>query len=144
MSIVIEQLKRAQKIDLDALGFKATAQHSNAIVDLNKAQMRLGLEEKGDISPKYRSTYLRKKQQLPTYMAGTKVDLYLSGMFQGQMYMMIGNNFAEITSKDYKTPDLLEKYGEGIFNLNEDYKTQAHEITTPTFYKLAHDFLQGK
>jgi len=144
MSVVIEQLKRAQKIDLDSLGIKAVEINGAAIVDLNKAQMRMGLDETGDISPKYRSTYLRKKQQLPTYMAGTKVDLYLEGLFQGQMYMMTGNKFAEITSKDYKTPDLLEKYGEGIFNLNKDFKPQAYELTTPTFYKLAHDFLQGK
>jgi len=144
MSVVIEQLKRAQRIDLDALGIKAVAIHGSQIVDLNKAQMRMGLDAKGDISPKYRSTYLRRKQQLPTYMAGTKVDLYLEGLFQGQMYMMIGNDFAEITSRDSKTPDLLEKYGEDIFNLNDEFKTQAHELTTPTFFKLAHDFLQGK
>jgi len=144
MSVVVEQLKRAQRIDLDSLGIQATSKHGAEIVDLNKAQMRMGLDANGDISPKYRSTYLRRKQQLPTYMAGTKVDLYLEGLFQGQMYMMIGDKFAEITSRDSKTPDLLEKYGEDIFNLNKDFKPQAHELTTPTFYKLAHDFLQGK
>jgi len=144
MSIVIDQLKRAQKIDLDAIGIKATETHGTAIVDLNRDQLRKGQKGESDM-PGYRSAaYLNYKQSLSSYFAGNKTDLFLTGEFQKSMFLRIAGKSAEISATDYKTPDLLEKYGEGIFNLNKDFKPQAHELTTPTFYKLAHDFLQGK
>jgi hypothetical protein len=144
MSVVIEQLKRAQNIDLDSLGIKATIEHQNAIVNLNRDQLRKGQRGEGDMPGYFSAAYLNYKRSLDSYFAGGKTDLFLTGDFQKSMYLAVNGKSAEISATDWKTEQLLEKYGEGIFNLNGDFMPQAHELTTPTFFKLAHDFLQGK
>lgn len=140
-SVVLRQLANFYKLDLNKVMVEAVKEHENTIVDLNKVQMRSGYDSEGEIKPKYRSNYLRKKQRLSTYKAGSGVDLYLTGLFQGQMAARFTGNDLEIYSSDSKAPDLLEKYGEQIFELNETYKEHVHKFTTPTFYKMVHDAL---
>lgn len=141
MSIVLKQLEILYKLDFNQLMIEAVKEHENTIIDLNKVQMRSGYDSEGEIKPKYRSKYLRKKQRLSTYKAGSCVDLYLTGMFQGQMAARFTGNDLEIYSSDSKAPDLLEKYGEQIFELNETYKEHVHKFTTPTYFKKVHDAL---
>ena len=141
MSVVLKQLENFYKLDLNKVMIEAVKEHENTIVDFNRDQLRMG--EKGDGSMVgYRSpAYLNYKRSLASYKAGNKTDLYLTGSFQDGMAGRISGNTFEVYSKDNKAPELLEKYGEQIFELNSNYMQQVHDVTTPTFFKKVHDAL---
>jgi len=144
MSVVLEQLAKARKINFKELAKEAIMANEKDIVNLNRDQQRKGQKGDGDMPEYYLASYLNYKRSLDSYFAGNKTDLFLTGDFQRGMKMNKTTEGVEITSLDKKTPDLLEKYGEQIFELNTDFKSQAYEKTDQTYFKMFHDILQSK
>ena len=126
-------LANAQKVDYSVLLGSVVAENSVKLCDILREQLRMGEGGNGDIEPKYQAGYLNYKKSLPTYYAGSKVDLYLTGDFQKAIILNINGNQYEFDSRDWKRTELLEKYGEQIFELNQLSKELAQELITPLF-----------
>lgn len=141
MSVVANQLQKYLQMDLDLIGIEAIMENKTAVVAINKEQMRMGKDAKGFISPPYRPSYLYFKKGLSTYFAGSHPDLFVTGDFQNGMFMRQSGKSVEIASTDNKESKLLEKYGEQIFEISEEFKPFVYEITTPSFYKKVHEQL---
>lgn len=141
MSVILNQLANFANMDLDNIKIAAIKKSEKDILEIHRDQLRMGLGGKGDIKPKYRKAYLNYKQSLPSYFAGNKVDLYLTGDFQNSTKLYYAGNEVEITATDKKTYDLVDKYTDDIFELNKTSKEIVHDSTTPKYYKLVHEQL---
>lgn len=141
MSIVLKQLKILKSIDLDQVAIDTIKDHEKEIINLNRDQLRKGQKSDGDMPAYPGLGYLNYKRSLPTYFAGNKTDLYVTGDFQKEMRMRISGKEIEIYSSDWKETSLLERYGEEIFELNENFSAQSSDLTTPTFYNKIYAFL---
>jgi len=98
----------------------------NVIALLNKEQLMDGNEKTGyQISPSYRThKYARAKQSMNTRPPYGIPDLRLTGEFYRGFEVKTFVDRFEISSTDEKTNDLIDKYGEDIFGLNEENKVK--------------------
>lgn len=127
-------VKTLEKVNVIALGKLALFQNKDAIVDLNREQMREGLTSKGYyIAPDYSNSYAREKLERSTYNAPVGVpDLFDTGSFHKGMFVNIFADTFSITSKDEKTGDLTERYKD-IFGLTEENMQEAQRLITESF-----------
>lgn len=140
MSEVLRQLEILKRIDLDQVAVDVIKENKEAIIDLNRDQMRKGEKGNGPMRGYHNPAYLQSKRELPTYFANPRADLFVTGDFQKAMDMRINGKELEIYSADEKAPKLIEGFGEDIFELNENYQAQSSDITTPKFYKKIYAF----
>lgn len=112
------------------------------ILSLNKKQ----LYEEGEGSDKkklmsYRNPfYADMKAELRGGLELT--DLFLTGEFQRNFYIISDNQKYEISSTDSKTNKLVNKYGQRIFGLTENNKVEAQKIVKPRLIERINDVLQ--
>jgi hypothetical protein len=130
---VKQLLDRLNKIDHKAILIKIIQENEVKLCDILRDQMRMGLGGTFDITPPYFPAYRNYKRTLASYKAGGKVDLYVTGNFQNAMFIRISGTQYEFDSRDWKRTDLLEKYGEDIFILNELSKELGQELITPKY-----------
>ena len=144
MSEVLKQLQAYSRINQSKVLAESVEANKDAIVDLNRDQLRRGQKGDGDMVGYRSSAYLNYKRSLSSYFAGNKTDLYLTGDFQKGMNGKIFGTEFEIGSTDSKTSEILEKYGEQIFELNQEFKPQAVEFVSNTYLKKINDLLHNR
>ena len=64
------------------------------------------------------------------------VDLLLTGNFQKEMILETDDRDYQILSTDDKTDDLVSKYGENIFGIAPENKTEAQALNTKKLAEL--------
>ena len=130
--------KRLKSFDMEFSKELAVRKSSKLIIDFNRYQMRQGKDAKnGMITPFYSKNWAKYKESLSTYgLTGKKVNLFLTGSFQKEMYLIITNGEYFIHSQNEKTPKLKEKYGNDIFGLNRDSNAEIKPIVTNEFMKI--------
>lgn len=124
-------------IDLMALVEQAVRANEKALTDLNRDQLRHGLQSEGGlIYPDLQNEAYADAKKMAGGMAPFGVpDLYLTGSFQGEMQMEVDSRSYSFFSTDEKTPDLADKY-KNIFGLTKENKEIAKVINTATLGKL--------
>lgn len=82
--------------------------------------MLFGERSDGKKIGKYKSVPYAVRKQAMNPLAGFKiVDLRLSGEFHGGIFADVREDKVVFDSLDSKTEDLVDKYGEKIFGLNQ-------------------------
>ncbi len=97
------------------------------LVDLNRDQLlKSRLSTGAAIKPKYSPAYAIKK-------GFTSPNLFVSGDFQGEMFLSFNENALTyfIRSFDFKTPFMVNFYGEELFGIETSNRTKAYALTTP-------------
>lgn len=113
---------------------KGLEQHGTAIIDMNISQLYdQGVNSLGIDISSYRPyspyTIMLKKEKGQPY---DRVTLRDTGAFHSSFEMVLENFEFYFTATDYKTQELIHKYGENIFGLTEENKKiVAHDYVFP-------------
>lgn len=130
MSTIQALLDAVRQINLRDEVPKIIEESKEKIEAFNQMQLYSGLDSKGNKIRSYRNkSYAYKKSTInPKPGLGTP-DLKLTGKFYRGMKVIVTSSTFEVDSVDGKTSDLIEKYGEGIFGLTEESKTEYAQNT---------------
>lgn len=125
MVTVAEMRRRFDTVGITELTADAMEQNADEVVEFNREQMNeKGVDKTGrQIRPKYTPFTVSVKRQKGQPF--DRVTLRDTGEFQSRMHLQIQRDTFGISSDDYKTSSLVEKYGEDIFGLTSESKRQA-------------------
>ncbi|MBR5672190.1 MAG: hypothetical protein IKX02_01975 [Spirochaetales bacterium] len=107
------------------------------ILDLNRRQLNdQGINSQGisiaSYAPYTASTIARKIRKGQPY---DRVTLRDTGKFQAGFSLEVGKNIFRISSRDQKTPQLIDKYGPYIFGLTNESKDQlVSDVVIPAIF----------
>lgn len=127
------KLKRLTISDMERIVMRnALDRVKSEIEDVQKFQMQLGQDANGGAIGVLRNVaYGRKKKQKGGIAPLGAVDLRDTGAFQDAIDAQIVPGAILLDSSDPKTSELIEKYGEEIFGLNEDSKERLNAVLIP-------------
>ena len=112
--------ERFQRVSLTAITRTVMIDTHDELEDANRKQLYAGKRPDGsDITPEYRPLTKFLKQQKG--QVWDRVTLEDTGAFYRGIDLQLSNVDYELTSTDYKTPDLLNKYGD-VFGLSDQAK----------------------
>ena len=116
--------------DLDLNILLAVEAVEEEIVDLNRGQMLSSTRSDGQaITPEYSPAYAARK-------GFSAPNLKLTGDFQSEMDLIVEGNEYIITSFDFKTPFLVDKYGAAIFGITVANQAKAQNLTARSLTRL--------
>ena len=148
MATIHEMLRRAQSIDLQAIGVSVIVDTKDALIDLNKSQLMDKGEDKNSKKLKsYKPTtgaYARRKNQRNPFPGLGTPDLYNTGAFQNAFQLKINSkNSFDIFSSNSKSGDLQKKYGKAIFGVSDPNKQEyADEYMQPELVREVRKILK--
>lgn len=94
----------------------------------NRRQLAQGKRKDGsDITPEYKPMTIFLKQQKG--QPWDRVTLEDTGAFYRDIDLEVGSTDYDLMSKDYKAPQLMQKYGEDIMGLSEPNKDEYRADT---------------
>lgn len=133
MATVSEAIALWRGVDVQAMAEDSIIANSDALVDIQSQQMRLGLNSQGQKIGWYRSErYAVFKRDWGSIAPFRVPDLFLHGDFQGGLTVKYDGEKLVFTSTDVKTPKLVDMYGEEIFGLDDDSAEMLkEEVFTP-------------
>ena len=115
----------------------AVQANEKPLVQINRRQMQVGKNAEGQAIGAYRSaSYAKFKKQMGSKAPYRVVDLLLTGNFQKEMILETDDRDYQILSTDDKTDDLVSKYGENIFGIAPENKTEAQALNTKKLAEL--------
>jgi hypothetical protein len=117
----ITRLKnKVKSIDFDQIILESIVENQKPLVFLQKEQMIKGLRSTGRRIGRYKNkTYSSQKYKQSRRAGFGFVDLWLTGSFQGDIYIIMRKKSLVFTSGDPKTSSLVKKYGKDIFGLTK-------------------------
>lgn len=104
---------------------------SEQIIDLQKEQLRSGIDAKGLPMPKYAEDTIKAKEDKGIIVEHERYTLFEEGDFYSGIFSSNGMGILELSSSDYKTEMLIEEYGKDIFGFNNDSIEKLKEIVVP-------------
>lgn len=108
------------------------------ILDLNREQMKDRQVDSQDHNlPEY-SSYWKSIKGLTYY------NLLDTGSFQNKMFMNVNYPSFVISSKDFKTDQLIKRVGERMFGIAPSNQEKAKQITGKAFAQKYKSFVFGK
>lgn len=123
MATALDLLKKLEAFDLEETIEKCFELTEDDIADTQREQMLHGENSQGEDIGYYRnSAYAELKERLNPLAGGT-VDLKITGDFHKGIYATVIGEELVISSFDEKTDDLEQKYGDEIFGINDNYRT---------------------
>lgn len=122
MSTIDEMIRAFEQLDYEALGAQVIQDNAAPIEEVNRKQLLRGERADGSkITPKYRNEkYSRAKNaKNPKPGLGTP-DTKFTGEFHRQIDVTIfGKSQVDIFSRDNKSEELVAKYGETLFGIQD-------------------------
>lgn len=142
-SVVLRFQKNLTDYNMKSEKKNAILQNKKEILDLNKSQLRIGIDSKGKTFGDYVfDWYADMKAELSTYFAKKPTpDLFLTGKLQKEMDLNVSGTQVDIFSND---PDADEKTGEKYahaFGINKNIQPLTEKRVTETFFENTHDIL---
>ena len=142
-SVVLRFQKNLSQYNIKEEKKNAVLQNKKEILDLNKSQIRIGIDSKGKTFGDYVSEwYADMKRELSTYFAQPPTpDLYLSGKLQKEMDLNVKGTTVDIFSRD---PDADEKTSgrfSDAFGINKNIQPLTEKRVTEIFFENAHEKL---
>ncbi len=142
-SIVLRFQKNLADYDMKSEERNAIIQNKKEILDLNKSQLRIGIDSKGKTFGDYVfDWYADLKAELSTYFAKKPTpDLYLTGKLQKSMDLNVSGTQVDIFSND---PDADKKTAgkySDAFGINKNIQPLTEKRVTETFFENTHDIL---
>lgn len=118
----IEKLRKATPEVQEKALLKIIKLSEQELLDLNRFQLFQGIDSEGSQLMPYQSEDYAKKK-------GRKIpDLYLTGSFQGKMFIDTSKFPLFYWSRDSKTKMLVDKYGPVLGLTKENAKGASEEI----------------
>lgn len=103
----------------------AVVETSGDMITLNQGQMSLGKRSDGtEITPSYSDLTIMLKDEKG--QEARWVTLKDTGSFWGDMFVDVNANSYSLSSADEKTDKLRKKYGEKIFGLTKESKSEEY------------------
>jgi len=122
---------------LDIHAVQSIEQNEEALVQLNRDQLTESKRSDGaTIKPSYSAKYA-------AFKGFSSPDLMLTGSFYNQMFLIINPSSFDyfISSNDWKTTGLVEKYTEKIFGIGKENQIEAKNMNTITLGKKYRKFV---
>lgn len=108
--------------NMSLIGMAVLNETSEDYLNLNRDQMMHGENSKGEMIGLYRNMAYERMKTAMNPLANSTVDLKLTGDFQRELTLrIISKKRFALYSQDAKNNDLMKKYGEEIFGLNDKY-----------------------
>jgi hypothetical protein len=118
-------LKKIEAINVDHIAESIIESTEDVLIETQRAQMMAGLASDGGKIGEYKQElYAVKKHGMNPGAGFPNVDLRYKGDFQEKITAVVIGNELVIDSSDWKTGKLVDKYGERIFGLNEQFKKE--------------------
>lgn len=135
MATIKQFKKRVQNLDVPAVVEQAVIETSNQLSNLNAEQMFQGLNKEGRPIGEYAlPTYAEAKHRMNPLPGFGVPDLKVTGAFYEGIYTGVEGLKIETDSVDSKTDRLKELFGEEIFGLSDNYKSEyIREFLRPEF-----------
>lgn len=134
MATIKGLLDRLEALDTDAICVETVQESAPAMTDKQREQLYSGETAQGtEIKPPYRPYTVAVKQLKgqPT----DRVTLRDTGAFYQGVYVRVDANTINTGSTDGKEAKLREKYGEGIFGLNDKFGFEVVQETMRPIFK---------
>jgi hypothetical protein len=133
-------------LDVLSIGGKAIEESAEQVADLNRQQLRAGVDGSGNRLQTYRSRgYANRKARMNPAAGYGNPDLYVTGNYHRNLQAKVEGNTLRIFTTDpdsVKVESLLKKYGGKEFGLTTEsirryrkqtlYPLLAREIATRT------------
>lgn len=135
MNTIAAIKKRIDSLNISDQSQIAIDETREQLILKQQIQMLHGLDAKGEKIGKYRNPkYAAAKFAMNPLAGEGYVDLRLTKDFFNAQFVDVRTDVFVIESGDEKTDALVKKYGEDIFGLSKDYKTEyVKEDLTPVF-----------
>lgn len=144
MASILELLNRVKELNVQDVSERSMEEAAPEMTKRQREQMMKGINSKGKKIGRYRSpAYARLKNQMnPVPGLGTP-DLRKTGEFHKDIYTEIRGEDVILDSYNEKTEALAKKYGEVIFGLAKDSKSEfVNEDLRPVFMKNVREKLK--
>lgn len=129
--------QKVQNLNVPAVAELAVIETSNQLSNLNTEQMHRGLNSEGRPIGEYAlPTYAEAKHRMNPLPGFGVPDLKVTGAFYEGVYTEVGGMKVKTDSVDSKADDLKARFGENIFGLSDNYKSEyIREFLRPEFVK---------
>lgn len=137
-----ELYRRVSSVDLEQLKKRAVEDNDRELVEINRQKQLFekGLNAEGVEIWSYRpykpvTQMIKAEKGQPT----DRVTLKDTGSFHKAMFLAVKGDSYEMSSKDSKTQDLVQKYGD-VFGIAPQFLNRAKSLTTRSmgrFFKKA-------
>lgn len=144
-SVVLRFQKNLKSYDLKQEQKNAIVENKKEILDLNRSQIRIGIDSEGKTFGDYRSeSYADFKKNLNTYFAKPPTpDLYVSGTLQRLMDLKI-NGQVDIISNDPMADEKTRGRFSEAFGVNKNIEPVVQLRVTGTFFENSYKILFGE
>ena len=118
---LLDLQRKLKRLKVDEMINRAVLDNKEEILDLNTAQLSKGKDSLDQLLERYASDgYAEFKKVVKGSQAPKGIpDLKLEGDFYRGFTLIVEGKDYRITSSDFKTGALVEKYGQEIFALSE-------------------------
>lgn len=126
MSLTLHEMQRRLRgFDLLSELQESVIETSGDIITLNQGQMSLGKRSDGtEITPSYSDLTIMLKDEKGQETRW--VTLRDTGSFWGDMFVDVNASSYSLSSADEKTDKLRKKYGDKIFGLSKESKSEEY------------------
>lgn len=115
--------------------------HEEDITDAIKEQLRYGKKGDGTLFEKYSPLTIQKKQENGRVIMGERIALIDTGDFWQSIFATPYDNMIEIDAKDWKRDELVERYGEVIFQLLPEQWKHIFSLVEEEYRKKVYAWL---
>jgi len=142
-SVVLRFQKNLTDYNMKSEKKEAIVQNKKEILDLNKSQIRIGIDSKGKTFGDYVSDwYADMKAELSSYFAKKPTpDLYLTGKLQKEMDLNVSGTKVNIFSNDPEADEKTAGRFSNAFGINKNIQPLTEKRTTETFFENTHNIL---
>ena len=142
-SVVLRFQKNLSDYNMKNERKMAIVQNKKEILDLNRSQLRIGIDSKGKTFSDYVfDWYAEMKKELSTYFASPPTpDLYLTGKLQKGMDLRISGTNVDIFSNDPEVDEKTSGQFADAFGINQNIQPLTEKRVTETFFENTHDIL---
>ena len=142
-SVVLRFQKNLSEYNMKTEREKAIIQNKKEILDLNKSQLRIGIDSKNERFDDYVfDWYAQMKRELSTYFAKFPTpDLHLTGKLQKGMDLKVSGSQVDIFSNDPEADEKTSGQFADAFGINQNIQPITEKRVTETFFKNVHNIL---
>lgn len=142
-SVVLKFQKNLSAYDMNAEREKAIVENKKEILDLNRSQLRIGIDSQGKTFGDYVSkSYAEFKASLNSYFARKPTpDLFLSGSLQDKMDLNVSGNTVDMFSNDSEADEKTRGRFSNAFGINKNIQPLTEKRVTETFFKNTYNLL---
>lgn len=129
-----ELYQRLINLDLMSIMEECVTETEDTFNNLNREQLRHGIDARGDSMPRYKSAKYAKMKRDMGSIAGGRVDLLLTGDFFKSFHLNPIEMAAVPTPSDHKTEMLVKMYPSNDFlGLNDESMREYRGVLHPLY-----------